>query len=257
MEKIPDKILKRLNFLAESQGLIDRYIIVDGAWDNHLKNVRNFILKAVSGKKIDNLAVLGSGWLLDLPIEELGGMVDRLWLYDAFHPSQIIHRIKKYRNITAVSADITGGSLVKAFNAVEVYKKSKKKIAPELICNQIFQPNPVPDYILSLNLLSQIGIMVTEYLQRHIPYDQQEIERMNRLLEELHLKIMIPGKSCLVTDVVETLIDLVDGSIKKKKVISCSLPACKYSETWEWQFDPLGDYRQGKKTILQVIAMEF
>jgi hypothetical protein len=256
MEKIPDKLLKQLNFRSESQGLIDRYINVDGAWEDHLENTRNFILKTISGKRINNLAVLGSGWLLDLPMEELSKKADQVWLYDACHPAQIIHRLQKYNNVTAVSADITGGALVNAFNAVRLHKKSKKKTTPELICSQIFQPVPMPDYMISLNLLSQIGTMITEYLQRHIPYDRYEIENMNALLEQSHLKLLIPGRSCLITDILETRIDLVDGSIENKTVISCSLPSPKHSETWEWHFDPLGDYRQGKKTVLQVMAME-
>jgi len=256
MENIPDKILKQLDFLAESQGLINRYINVDGAWDSHLENAHNFILKAVAGKKINNLAVFGSGWLLDLPLEELSRNVDRIWLYDAFHPVQIIHRLQNYDNVMPISADITGGALVNAFNAVELYKKSKTITSPELICNQIFQPVPVPDYMISLNLLSQIGIMITEYLQRYVPYDQHEIESMNTLLEQSHLRLLIPGRSCLITDIEEICTDLVDGSIEKKKVIGCSLLLSTHSETWEWQFDLSGDYRKGKKTVLQVMAME-
>jgi hypothetical protein len=80
--------MRKLGFRDESQGLMDRYINADGAWDNHLERTRNFIARVVKDRKFDNLAVLGSGWLLDVLIDLLSGIAGHVWLYGC----RILHR---------------------------------------------------------------------------------------------------------------------------------------------------------------------
>lgn len=52
MEKIPTRILRKMRYKADSQGIIDRYINVNGAWEGHLQHTKNFILKAGNGNLI-------------------------------------------------------------------------------------------------------------------------------------------------------------------------------------------------------------
>ncbi len=213
-----------MGFQSECQGLIDRYIQVDGAWDEHLARTRAFIANAVSGKKIKNLAVLGSGWLLDLPLEELAAVSGHVWLYDALHPAQVIHRLSKYNNVSAISVDITGSGMVNVWKAVRQYRRTGKKASPESFCNAKFRADEVPDYVISLNLLSQIGVMITGYLQQHIPYTREEVEKINRLLQQAHLELLEPDKSCLVTDIRETNIDLTGGQAESSELLQVLLP---------------------------------
>jgi len=256
VKQIPTHLLRRLGFRSECQGLIDRYIQVEGAWDEHLTRTRAFVVNAVAGRKFKNLAVLGSGWLLDLPLEELAAVSGHVWLYDALHPAQVIHRLSKYSNVTAVSADITGSGMVNAWEAVRQYRQTGVKASPESFCCTKFQTDEVPDYVISLNLLSQIGVMITGYLQHHIPYTTEEVEKINRLLQQAHLELMETDKSCLVTDIRETNIDLAGGQVESSELLQVVLPDKPGIQTWEWMFDPNGEYRPGKKTILQILAME-
>jgi len=255
--RIPARVLRGIGFHSESRGLIDRYIQVDGAWDEHLAHTREFITRAVAGRRLNNIVVLGSGWLLDLPIWELAEQADHVWLYDAFQPAQVIHKIRKHRNITAVSADITGGCLLNAWHAVRQYRRNGTKAEPESICRESFRPDVEPDYIISLNLLSQIGIMITGYLVKHVPYTPEEIEKINRLLQQAHLKLLVPGRSCLITDVKETYVDLTGGPAATVENLQLELPDRPRNQTWEWNFDPLGEYKPGKRTVLQVVALEW
>lgn len=253
---IPAHVLNQIGFQSECQGLIDRYIQVDGAWDEHLALTRAYLTHAVAGKEIENLVVLGSGWLLDLPLEELAASSGHVWLYDAVHPAQVIHRIKKFSNVSAISADITGGGMINAWKAVKQYKRTGIKASPESFCNIKFRTAEDPDYVMSLNVLSQIGIMITSFLQRHIPYTPEEVEKINRFLQQAHLDLLEPDKSCLVTDVREINIDLAGGQAESSELLQGLLPDKPGKQTWEWNFDPNGEYRPGKKTILQVLAME-
>jgi hypothetical protein len=256
MEKIPGRIIRQMGFIAESRGLMERYIRVEGAWIDHLRRTREYIINAVKGKKFENLAVLGSGWLLDLPLEELVAISDHVWLIDAVHPAQVIHKLRKYRNCTAVWTDITGGCLKNAWQAVKQYRRNGLKATPENICNATFQPVPFPDYVISLDLLSQIGDMITDYLRKKIPYTQEEVTRIHRLLQQAHLDFLPPGKSCLVTDYLETNVDLSNGRAETLELLSIDLPDTPQTQTWEWQFDPEGNYRPGRRTILQVTARQ-
>ena len=254
---IPARILRKMGFKSDSRGLIDRFIQVNGAWEDHLQHTRDFILKAVGNKTIHNLAVYGSGWCLDLPIEELAGMAGKVQLYDLVHPPQVLHRIRKFSNVIAIQADVTGGAVTGAYQSVRHYKKQRIKASPEQICSQVFQPEIVPDYTISLNIYSQLGEVISEYLKTHVPYTPDEINRMTDLLQQSHLQLLPSGKSCLITDIREFSYDLNDQEIQIIELINHPLPLYKYSETWKWQFDPQGGYRPERKTVLEVVALEF
>jgi hypothetical protein len=254
MEAIPRKILRKMGFRADSQGIIDRYINVNGAWEGHLQQTKEFILDAFSGKRIRNLAILGSGWLLDLPIEELTGMCGQILLYDLVHPRQVQHRLQHYPNVATITTDITGGAVINAFRAVREYKRSGLKPSPEEICRVKFQPEVQADFTISLNMLSQLGIMITDYLKQSIPYSEDETERIIFLLQQSHMQLLFPGKSCLISDIRENSFDHDGHPIGSKELIKCALPSSGPAKKWDWQFDPLGEYYPDKITISTVMA---
>jgi hypothetical protein len=245
-----------MGFTGECQGIMEGYINVYGAWDEHLKNTRNFILDATAGKKINNLAVLGSGWLLDLPLDELSLQAVRIQLYDIIHPLQVLHRIKRYGNVTAISADITGGSVIKAWRAVREYDLTGRLPVTEQLCNCAFHPETTPDYTISLNIISQLGDMISSYLQKHIPSGALERAHITELLQQNHLKLLECGRSCMITDVMETEYDLQGRAIESVDTLKVPLPVVDHKQTWDWQFDPTGGYQPDRKTVLKVMALE-
>lgn len=257
MEKIPSRVLRKMGYKADSQGIIDRFINVSGSWEDHLQHTRSFIIKAVTGKKIKNLAVYGSGWLLDLPLEELCNAAEHIQLYDLVHSPQVMHRLRNYKTMRAVQADITGGTVLAAYESVKQYKKQGRMISPEHLCARVFQPVVIPDYTISLNILSQLGVMITDYLKLHVPYTAEQTERINLLLQQSHLNLLESGKSCLITDVREIDIDMQSNrEVGNTGLISCTLPQAARMETWDWQFDPHGGYKPELKTVFQVVAIE-
>jgi len=249
-------IVRKLGYLSDSRGIINRYINTDAAWDEHLASTKKFIIKAVSGRNIENLAVYGSGWLLDFPLEEVAHFINHIRLYDVVHPPQVLQKIKKYKNVTAITEDITGGALQEACELVRNFKKTGHKPDPAYIFRNRFIPDPVPDYSISLNLLSQIGDIVTGYLGRHMLWNDYEVSSMIGILQQSHLDLLKPGYSCLITDVTEKHFNMQGNLQASKELIKCSLPLTHKSESWEWQFDPSGDYMPGLKTISRIIAVE-
>ncbi|MBN2813876.1 MAG: hypothetical protein JXQ80_07345 [Bacteroidales bacterium] len=253
--EVPLRILRRMGYKADSQGIINRYIRVEGAWNDHLTHTRQFILKALNNKQPANLAVLGSGWLLDLPLEELAEMSGHVWLYDIVHPAQVKHRISKLPNVTAVSDDITGGTVMQAYEAVRAFRKHAIPPSADDLCQGAFMPAVQPDFVISLNILSQLSEYITDYLQHHLPFSHNEAARLNTLLQSAHLKLLPKGNACLITDVAEKSIDETGRITEVKQLMEVELPEGAYVEKWEWQFDPLGDYKPGCHTLSEVVAL--
>jgi hypothetical protein len=249
------KLMRRTGYAADSEGIIERYINVGDAWENHLDHCRKFILRSVGKKKYKNIAVFGSGWLLDVPLELLANASEEVYLYDVVHPAQVMHKISRYPNVKAITADVTGGVLEAVNEAVNVYKKTG--IKPDLVSlfERQFRPEKEPDYIISLNILSQLGEIISDYLLKNIPMDISPDE-ISSWLQRAHLQMMKPGKSCMITDIEECLYDVAGQLVKTKKLVFCPMPDGQ-KETWDWQFDPLGEYNPGMKTVSRVAAVEF
>ena len=254
--EIPARVLRRMGYCADSRGIIDRFIQTNGAWETHRQRTRNFILQAVTGKKIEKLAVYGSGWLLDLPLDELSEIAGSVRLFDLIHPAQVIRRIRKLRNVKAVRADITGGAVIRAYQAVKSYRYEGRKTTPDEICSCSFMPEDGTDFAVSLNILSQIGLMITDFLKSHMPCLPEETDRIMYLLQRAHLQLLMPGRSCLITDVRELNFDYQDQLVGTCEMLMHPLPDSVRAENWEWQFDPQGGYKTERKTFFQVMALE-
>lgn len=235
---------------------MDRYINVDGAWDEHLRNCRNYITSFLKGRKVHNLAVFGSGWLLDFPLEEASKGAEHIWLYDLVHPPQVIHKLRNFRNITTIQEDITGGALTGVFEAMQQYQKTGMRPDIVSICNTRFMPQTGFDHAVSLNVLSQLGDVLIDYISKFIALTSQEKDSILRILQQNHLDFISSGQACLITDT-EEIWKKPGGTVAAtKSLLKCSLPEGSSIEKWEWQFDPLGDYNPGYTTTSKVIAMQ-
>lgn len=256
MTKLPVRILRRMGYFTERQGIADRYLNQSGDWDNHLEQTRNFVLQVLGNKAVKNLVILGSGWLIDLPLELIQGMADNVFLYDIAHPAQVIHKIRNNEQIKAVFMDITGGSVIAAYRAVREFKKTRVKPDIQRIVQRVSRIDVDADFIVSLNMLSQIGLIINEYLIKYIPYSEDELNELNSLIQAAHIRLLTKYHSCLVTDYEEIAIDMKSGHEEVRKTVFTDIPQSGRSMTWDWNFDSIGSYYPDKRVILKVIATE-
>jgi len=256
MAAIPSRILRKMGYLADRNGIAERYLQHRGAWEDHLSRTKAFIRSCIPEGGKGTIAVLGSGWLLDFPLEEVQKVTGRIYLYDVTHPPQVIHLISKYKNVTALTEDLTGGAIPAAYQAVRTYRKTGSK--PELD-GMFHSAMPVikADLVISLNLLSQLGAMVAEYLGRHLPYEPEELDTINRIIQADHIQWLEQTPSCLITDEEEFATDLKTGQVENKRLVFADLPEASRTEEWEWDFDPDGGYYPGKSVTFKVIAKAF
>ena len=69
--EINNRVLRKFGFKKDQNGIINRYLREKGSWKTHLSNTKKFITDFTKNKAKNSCVVLGSGWLLDVPIEYL------------------------------------------------------------------------------------------------------------------------------------------------------------------------------------------
>ena len=250
------KILRKFGFKNDQQGILNRYIRESGGWDTHLQNTKDFILQSSKSKNKGSCVVFGSGWLLDVPIDELSQLFDKILLIDIVHPSQIKHKLRKHKNIEFIEADITG-----LMEAVYHFLKQKENIKAQLSEIDIsyshtwFSMVQTADFVVSVNILNQLDILICDYIEKKAVFLAKEIMDFRKTIQGNHLEILPKGKSCLISDYEE--INLNDGQIvKSKPLVHIDLPVNKQSKKWKWDFDTQRTYHKDFDTVFKVIGIE-
>ncbi len=251
------KILKKFGFKHDQQGIINRYIRESGGWEKHLKNTKEFIIQSAQLKDKKSCTILGSGWLLDVPLDKLSQLFDKVQLIDIVHPAQITHKVKKLKNVEIIETDITG-----LMNPVYHFMKKAKK--SNLTLDQIeathidlwFQDIKNTDFVVSVNILNQLDILICDYIKKFDIYSEQEIKEFRKIIQQNHLDFLPKGKSCLITDFEEVNLDGSNEVIQTKKLIHINLPLSKHKKKWQWNFDMNQTYHKDYNTIFKVVGME-
>ena len=245
-------MLHKMEFYNDQNGIMRRYMREKENWDQHLNYSKNFILKSAENKKNATCVILGSGWLVDVPISELSEIFSEVILIDIIHPKQIIHKTKSLQNVKFIHDDITGG-LINFF-----YQSTPKtKALPETI-NSFHYNIPVKaDFVISLNILCQLHIILIDYLKKFNIYSKSEYLQIEKIIQESHIKILPEKKSCLITDIEEEILDEKDEIIGVNPLIHIDLTEGNFSQQWQWKFDSKMTYRENSKTYFNTKAIDF
>ena len=170
-----------MKYLSDQQGIMNCYLAEGENWEPHLKKTKDFILQCLQENKYASVAVIGSGWLLDVPMDFLAENCKSVYLIDVIHPPQIIQKIRKYENAKAVMADVTGGAIQGAYHFTRVYRKSGGESILDIPFNAAV-PGMRTDYVISLNILNQLDILLIDYLKKHVEITPgEEIEFRKRI----------------------------------------------------------------------------
>lgn len=244
-----------MNFLSDQEGIISRYLNEKNNWNPHLKKSREFILNCIKKKKNSTVSILGSGWLLDVPIEELNKHCKRVLLIDIFHPPQILRKIRDLPKVEAIQQDITGGMIEKVYHLAQAYKKSGEKLDVQTFVSKGFTPNFDPGYVVSLNVLNQLDILIVDYLKKFSVYSDEEILNIRKIIQQAHIDSLPENNACIITDFEEMVYDN-DQLERTSPLIHVPLPKGGKRNRWEWLFDSQKTYYSGKITRFNVVAIE-
>ena len=252
-KKSLSQVAREEGYVTDQKGIQNRFVREREHWQLHLDNTKQYILQSAkrsASKK--SVAVLGSGWLLDVPVAELAQEFEEVYLYDIVHPEQIVVNMRKYPNVHLVVADLTDG-------AEELAAQSHSF---EEFCNSLAHISLTPnlqqfDFVVSVNLLNQLDIILCDYLKEKFSITESELIEIRKQVQQHHVDSLPKGKTCLITDFCEENTSLNGTSVQKKKLLYCSLPTATNMKEWQWIFDTNQTYHEGQNTILKVKAIEF
>lgn len=245
-------VARKTGYVKDQMGIQNRYIREREQWTSHLENTKQYILKAARKcVKKDVVVVLGSGWLLDIPWQELSEQFSQVYLYDIVQPEQIVVKTKRFSNIHLVTADITGGVVPLAEQA-----KSFADFWNQLQTLPNFEL-PQASLVVSVNLLNQLDILLCDYLKDKFSVSEDDLKKVRKLVQQRHLDSLPVGKTCLITDYCEENTSCEDGSVQTRNLLYCDLPQGTNEKEWNWIFDTNQRYREGNNTVMKVRAMRF
>lgn len=252
------QIIRKFSYKIDQQGIIRRYIEEEGAWESHLQNTKEFILRSAHHRS-GTVAVLGSGWCLDVPLEGLAGFFDRVVLVDMVHPRQIEHKTARMKNVELLHFDITGGAAAQLFDALKNHKKTGQK--PELekirLAPENFGLPKPPDWVISVNLLNQLDILLCDTLNESGLFEEHEIMGFRKTIQQTHIEALPKGKTCLITDYRELQYDENGKLAAEKDLVFVPLPAAQTQDSWRWDFDQNQNYHPEYQTVFMVKALNF
>ncbi|KAF0234187.1 MAG: hypothetical protein FD177_1099 [Desulfovibrionaceae bacterium] len=187
---------RKLGYLTEAVAIRARHRRCRAAWQSHLENSRAAIMEAAqasSGRKC--ALVLGSGALLDVPVEQLARMFERVVLADVVHPLAARWRVRRLYNVRCMTLDVTGTL------AALAHGPGIPDSTPLALCDLL--KREAPDLIVSANILSQLPLLPLRRLKASGLHAPLELEAFaSRLLAE-HVSLLeaCPGTACLIADI--------------------------------------------------------
>lgn len=248
------QVLHRIGFYSNQEGIAQRYLREDDNWKEHLSRTKKFIMNAIRKVQPQSVTVLGSGWLLDIPLGQMVKEGIRVRLADVVHPPPVINSLASETLVEFITCDITGGLITAAYKAAPARGSVTAEEAGLMLEQLDFSPDFEPGMVLSVNLLSQLASLPVEYLEKKRKIEAGVKDLIIRHVQERHLNFLKKHSSVLITDFAEISTSRT-GVAESTSVIRCRLPAGKMRSEWRWEFDSGGSYRQGYKTAMEVVAL--
>lgn len=243
-----------MGYYAYQNGLIYNHLNQEGGWDSHLARCRSFINRALEYYKPEKVTVLGSGWLLDLPLAELIEKTEKIYLVDIVHPPEVIKQVKDFEKVVIVEQDITGGLIERVWctsrecNFINKLKSLKSIVVPEYI------PDFDPGLVISLNLLTQLETRLIECLKKRSVIGEDEFHGFRKEIQEKHLRFLMKHSSVLITDY-EEVVTKKNGIETAFHSLIAEPPEGKFSEEWTWDIDLKGSDYYNSRRVMKVVSV--
>ncbi len=238
-----------LGYLSEAIAIGARHRRCHAAWAEHLTRSRRAILDAARRAPAHRCAViLGSGPLLDVPLAELAGMFRSVILVDALHPLTARWQARRHANVELVTADLSG-----VLEALHGWQAGETLPPPQPIT--LTQRDDI-DLVVSLNLLSQLGVLPIEWIEKRAgPPGPAIAEAYAADLTRAHLRELARCRAevCLIADV-EWWHQEPDGTIVERASTIYEVPPPAAIEEWVWAIAPAPESDPRLSQYRRVIA---
>lgn len=257
-ESKTEKIKKKLGFYSDNAGILNRYIREQENWQEHLQNTKKAILKSAFNKQKGIVVVLGSGWLLDVPLKELSEMFEQVYLIDIVHSKQVTHQVAKMKNVQCIEYDVSGGVLEGVFDLVKNKSNDLDSIVLENK-NWGLSPEIVADFVISVNILSQLDYFALSFLRKNTTFCELRLGELKQRIQQAHLSFLPKGKSCVITDFKEIIYRNKDKEniLRQNNLLKVDIDPKSIFNRWIWNFDTQKTYYSDGNTYMNVLAANY
>jgi hypothetical protein len=256
MNSLKDKYtLYRFGYYKNHHGIIRRYLSHAKEWAAHLENCQRYIQDWAKRQSARDVIILGSGWLLDVPVDELLEKFEQVFLVDLVHPRQVQRKFENKAGLHFIQADITGGLINKSGQARKALEGHADWPRPEYeFLNEL---EPSRNALISLNILSQLAFPITTFMKRAYKIKPGQETLANKYIQQQHLDLLKKYPSCLISDHEEII--LKDRGNEKiiNPLLNVNWPNGQHPESWTWDFDTRKTYYPDARRYLKVKACSF
>jgi hypothetical protein len=227
-----------MGYLSQAIALRGRYRRRRTNWQFHLEKSKAFIIEnSVRCPKKERVIVLGSGLLLDVPLDDLSRLFDEVILVDIVHLPQVLRRVRDYPNVRLVQADITGIA-EKLFEEIACSRNELPESEPF-----IPESNGSASLVISLNIISQLSVIPIEYLRAKTNTgDETLMQAWCDRMRKAHIQALqkIGCDACLLTDY-EFIYRDVKGTVIEHGSTVGELALPVPDQLWTWDIAPRGE----------------
>jgi hypothetical protein len=244
------RYVRDMGYLYQAIALRGRYKRRQASWRSHLENTQKCLIRAAEQcSKRNRVVILGSGLLLDVPLEKLTGLFHEVVLVDVVHLPEVRSRIKSFRNVRLEQSDVTGV-------AQRLFENVKKGIVGLPASDPVIPDAEGTDLVVSLNIMSQLAAIPLDYVMKKMQgLDEAVIDGWCDLIRIAHYDALknIMCDVCLVADYEFSRKDKEGNIVDKGSTVGgIVLPAP--DDSWTWEIAPLGEEAKGLSKELMVGA---
>jgi hypothetical protein len=223
------------------------------AWGPHLAQTRQYIVRAMDLVAKPRMAViLGSGLLLDVPLEDLAERFETVYLVDIFHMPHVRKAAHGFRNVKLLTGDLTG-----IFAAIKEGKTPDPLTPPP--------PALIPhlrdaDMVVSCNCMTQLAGPFNDMFRKTQGYEDADCDRLSAQIMEHHIAALAKeavGVGVLITDTQRVVMHGADIVSRKDLLKTVKLPHSthpKFDLTWEWLIAPAPEEHRSRDYVHMVSA---
>jgi len=243
-----------MGYYNYQSGLIYRHLNQEGGWDEHLERCRTFILRALYLYSPSKISVLGSGWLMELPLVEIIERGIKVSLIDIVHPPEVIAQAGRLKNVELVEADVSGGLICEVWYKSSKHSFLKKMKSLDDISIPEYIPESAPGMVISLNILTQLESLPVDFLKKRSNVKEEEFLLFRKEIQNRHLDFLKKHQSVLITDIAEITTGR-SGNKNTVQTMVADVPGGIFKEEWTWDFDSKSVDFYNSTSVMKVLAI--
>ncbi|HMK60032.1 MAG TPA: hypothetical protein VK452_02665 [Dissulfurispiraceae bacterium] len=243
--------VRSMGYLYQAIALRGRYRRRRESWQRHLENTQQFIGRtAEKCRNRRRVVVIGSGILLDVPLDRLSEIFGEVVLADIVHLPEVRRRAGRYPNVRLVQCDVTG--------LAEALFSNVLSRVTEFPVSKPFLPDVDQDtgLVVSVNILSQLAEIPLEYASKKMSgLDEAGVNKWCDQIRAAHYRALkeLPCDVCLVADYAFARRDRDRRVVEEGSTVG-ELMLPEPDESWTWEIAPLGEESRDTSKELRVGA---